>query len=100
MWQGSASFAAYPYAPSLSLSCFHNEEVFLIPYHNESRVLNGPVKVLQPDVYLVAHPVGSRFPRRGRRLVRSTRGASCRSAARPAGRRGRPVLSTTACPSP
>src|SRR6266699_1382022 len=41
------------------LSCSHKAEVFLISFQKTARALKEPVKALQPNVCLVAHPVGS-----------------------------------------
>lgn len=41
------------------LSCSHKAEVFLISFQKTARELNEPVKPLQPNVRLVAHPVGA-----------------------------------------
>ncbi len=41
------------------LSCSHKAEVFLISFQKTARALKEPVKALQPNVCLVAHPVGA-----------------------------------------
>ena len=51
--------------PSL-LSCYHKAEVFLVFGQKRAIELNEPVKALQPNVQLVAHPVGR--PKKGATL--------------------------------
>jgi hypothetical protein len=67
----------------------------LASVHGEVHERVAVVHGLRPAAF---RPVG--FRRRGRRPVRSTRGGTGRSGARRGVRRGKRVLSTTACPSP
>jgi hypothetical protein len=48
------------------LFCLRKAEESLTPWQEKARALNEPVKLLEPKVHLVAHPVGETAPRAAR----------------------------------